>query len=193
MPHAPLPDDEPNRRLVMSRRNSSGSDRSLASMSVWRRHLLPHARKVIEMSNSELLASLASLVAAEQTKATASPAPTDASAQPAPVQAAPAPITAETLAAALSSIMGQNAPPAPSPTPSVVRQPAPTHPAPAATNPLEPPQSIFDWSADQMNAYVRSKGANPADPYSAAYRRVAREMRNRLLADGSNVRIIGPK
>ncbi len=71
--------------------------------------------------------------------------------------------------------------------------PSPTHPAPAATNPAAPPQSIFDWSPDQMNAYIRSKGANPANPYSAEYRKVAREMRNRLLADGSAVRIVTPK
>ena len=82
------------------------------------------------------------------------------------------------------------------PTPSATPQPAtpgPTHPAPAATNMAGPPQSILDWSRDQMNQWLKSKGASAANPYSPAYRKAAREIRERFLADGAEVRIISPK
>jgi len=71
--------------------------------------------------------------------------------------------------------------------------PAPSHPAPAATNPVAPPQSITDWNSDQLRAYMRSKGANPANPYSPEYRKVARELRNRFLADTADMKLVGPK
>jgi hypothetical protein len=89
--------------------------------------------------------------------------------------------------------VAQTSAPAQQAQPPAPGTPAPTHPAPAATSTTAPPQSILDWSADQMNAYLRSKGANPANPYSAEYRKVAREIRNRFLADGSQVRVISPK
>lgn len=70
---------------------------------------------------------------------------------------------------------------------------APTHPAPASTNPAAPPPSVLDWTPDMVNAYLRSKGANPNNPYSPEYRKVAREMRSRFLADAANVKVVGPK
>lgn len=82
------------------------------------------------------------------------------------------------------------APAAPTAVPTV---PAPSHPAPAATNPVAPPQSITDWNSDQLRAYMRSKGANPSNPYSPEYRKVARELRNRFLVDTADVKLIGPK
>lgn len=84
------------------------------------------------------------------------------------------------------------APPAPTAS-AVPSTPAPSHAAPAATNPLAPPQSVLDWSKDTMEAWLNSKGASSNNPFSTAYRKAAREMRERFLADGSRTRIIAPK
>jgi hypothetical protein len=83
--------------------------------------------------------------------------------------------------------------PAPAATTAAPTAPAPSHPAPAATNPVAPPQSITDWNSDQLKAYIRSKGANPQNPYSPEYRKVARELRNRFLADTADLKLSGPK
>lgn len=83
--------------------------------------------------------------------------------------------------------------PAPAATTAAPTAPVPSHPAPAATNPVAPPQSITDWNADQLRAYMRSKGANPANPYSPEYRKVARELRNRFLVDTAEMKLSGPK